>query len=353
MSAHPYQGLPGHQFWRDAVSATESFRVDPVVSPRLGIALDERVATAGSCFAQHISRHLAAAGFEPFLTEPGLHLDADQRRALSYGVFPARFGNIYTVRQLLQLFIECIDGRAVAEDVWRRPDGRFVDALRPQVTSAGYDSETQVRGERRLHLAAVRQMFEQCQVFIFTLGLTEAWRSRLDGTVYPQAPGITAGEYDADRHEFVNFDVSENIADLDLLLRRLKALNPGIRVILTVSPVPLIATFEPRHVLVSNTYSKSVLRVAAEAAWRSHEWVDYFPSYELITGSFSGNAYYEADCRNISTLGVAHAMRCFLSNYTSAGACPPERTPVQATANHSDSWADIVCDEEALDRIRP
>ena len=28
-------------------------------------------------------------------------------------------------------------------------------------------------------------MFTQCQVFVFTLGLTEAWRSRIDGTVYP------------------------------------------------------------------------------------------------------------------------------------------------------------------------
>ena len=60
------------------------------------------------------------------------------------------------------------------------------------------------------------------------------------------------------------------------LVPDLKRLNPGVRVLLTVSPVPLIATYEPRHVLVSTTYSKSVLRVAAEQVMRRHDWVDFY-----------------------------------------------------------------------------
>jgi len=349
MSSHPYQGLPSHQFWRDAVAGLEPFRVDPVVSPRFQINGADRVATAGSCFAQHISRRLAGAGFNYFVTEPGLHLDAEQRRAGNFGVFSARFGNIYTTRQLLQLFEECVDGRTVADDVWRTPEGRFVDSLRPQIIPGGHDSEAQVRSDRAEHLLEVRRMFEQCAVFVFTLGLTEAWRSRIDGTVYPLAPGVAGGNHDPERHEFVNFDVSQVMADLDTFLGRLKTLNPGVRVFLTVSPVPLVATYEPRHVLVSSTYSKSVLRVAAEAAWRAHEWVEYFPSYEIITGSFSGNAYYESDCRNINELGVEHAMRCFLANYTEAGS-RASQTPVAGI--NADAWADVVCDEEALARVR-
>jgi hypothetical protein len=349
MSAHPYQGLPAHQFWRDAIAAVEPFRVDPVVSPRFRIGGDDRVATAGSCFAQHISRRLAGAGFNYFVTEPGLHLDAEQRRAGNFGVFSARFGNLYTTRQLMQLFEECVDGRKVAEAVWRTPEGRCVDALRPQVEPAGFDTEAQVLAARAEHLAATRRMFAECDVFVFTLGLTEAWRSRVDGTVFPLAPGVVAGEFDPSRHEFVNFDVAQVMADLDAFLRRLKALNPGVRVVLTVSPVALAATYEPRHVLVSTTYSKSVLRVAAEAAWRAHDWVDYFPSYEIITGSFSGGAYFEADCRGVNALGVEHAMRCFLANYTQAGARAPQ-APVPGI--DADAWSDVVCDEEALARIR-
>jgi hypothetical protein len=349
MSTHPYKDLPAPQFWREAIAGVEPFRVDPVVAARFRIAGDDRVATAGSCFAQHISRRLAGIGFNHFVTEPGLHLDAEARRAQNYGVFSARYGNLYTTRQLLQLFEECVDGRAVAEDVWRTADGRFVDALRPQILPGGFDSEDAVRAERAAHRAEVRRLFEQCDVFVFTLGLTEAWRSRIDGTVYPLAPGIAGGDYDPDRHEFVNFDVLQVMVDLDAFLRRLKALNPGVRVVLTVSPVPLAATYEPRHVLVSTTYSKSVLRVAAETAWRTHDWVDYFPSYEIVTGSFSGGAYYEGDCRNVNALGVEHAMRCFLANYTDAGT-RVSQAPVAGIG--VEAWADVVCDEEALARIR-
>jgi len=85
-------------------------------------------------------------------------------------------------------------------------------------------------------------------------------------------------------HEFVNFGVAEIVADMQLFVEKLLGVNPRAKMILTVSPVPLIATYEDRHVLVSNTYSKSVLRVAAEEISKRNPMCDYFPSYEIITG---------------------------------------------------------------------
>src|SRR3546814_5220395 len=72
--------------------------------------------------------------------------------------------------------------------------------------------------------------------------------------------------------------------------------------LLTVSPVPLIATYEPEHVLCATTYSKSVLRVAATMLARGREWVDYYPSYEIITGSYNRSVYYESDYRGVNSL---------------------------------------------------
>lgn len=349
MNRNPYQGLPDHQFWRRAVAGIEPFLFDPVTSTKFTIGRNERVATAGSCFAQHISNRLVRHGFNYYVPEAGEQLPEDQRKALNYGVFSARFGNLYTTRQLLQLFQECFDGRTAAEAVWQREDGRFVDALRPQITPAGYSSEDEVLAERKPHLAAVRRMFEDCDIFVFTLGLTESWRSRLDGTAYPLAPGVSGGGFDPERHEFVNLDVMEVMADLDEFLRRLKGVNPRIKVILTVSPVPLVATYEPRNVLVATTYSKSVLRVAAETAYRKYDWVDYFPSYEIITGNYNNSAYYEADYRGINAIGVDHAMRCFLAHYTDIGAgkAKPAAAFVAPTSND-----DVICDEEAIEQIR-
>ena len=62
----------------------------------------------------------------------------------------------------------------------------------------------------------------------------------------------------------MNARVGDVRDDMLTFLERLFAVNPAARVILTVSPVPLIATYADRHVLVSNTYSKAALRAAAE-----------------------------------------------------------------------------------------
>lgn len=344
----PYSGLPDHQFWRRAVAGGEPFLLDPVVAPRFVIAPEHRVATAGSCFAQHIARRLAASGLNYFVTEAGGHLPADARAGANYGVFSARFGNIYTTRQLLQLFEECFEGRGNAEAAWQRQDGRWVDPLRAQVEPDGFGSPGEVAADREQHLDAVRRMFSECDVFVFTLGLTEAWRSRVDGTVFSSAPGVAGGTFDPERHEFVNFGVEDVVADLRAVLDGLRQRNPGVRVLLTVSPVPLIATFEPRHVLVSNTASKATLRVAAEEAWRRFDWVDYFPSYEIITGNFNDSAYYDPDYRGVNAQGVDHAMRCFMRHYTEEAAKAgggAAAAPVVAGG----SLDGVVCDEEALD----
>ncbi|MES2303044.1 MAG: GSCFA domain-containing protein, partial [Pseudomonadota bacterium] len=87
----------------------------------------------------------------------------------------------------------------------------------------------------------------------------------------------------------------------------------------TVSPVPLVATAENRHALVATTYSKSVLRVVAEEVARTDSRVEYFPSYEIITGSYSRGRYFESDLRSVTPEGVAHVMRVFMKHFSSAG----------------------------------
>ncbi len=348
---NPYAGLPDHQFWRRSVSRIEAHRFDPVVNPRFQIAASDKVATAGSCFAQHISRRLQAIDFNYFIPEAGRHLGPAERQRRNYGVFSARFGNLYTTAQLRQLFEEAFGERRPLEQAWRRADGRYVDAYRPQVEPDGYVDARAVSQDREDHLAAVRRMFREADVFIFTLGLTEAWRSRGDGWVFPLAPGVAAGDYDPQAYEAVNYTVAEVEADLTLFLDALKQINPDVRVLLTVSPVPLIATFENRHVLTSTTYSKAVLRVVADEVLRRYGWVDYFPSYEIITGSYAGGLYYEDDYREVNQVGVGHAMRCFLGNYVSREG---EVTGTQTTAPPPPpaSTGGIVCDEEMIDAVR-
>ena len=353
MSRHAYSDLPDHCFWRESIAAPAPQDVDPVVSAKFRIAPSDRVATAGSCFASYVSRRLAASGFSYFVTEPAHPaFEAALAERFNYGVYTARYGAIYTARHLRQLLQRAYGLYLPEEDVWRGQGLRVIDPYRPQIQPNGFSSAAELAADRKQHFAAVRLAVERMDVFVFTLGLTEAWVSARDGTVFPLCPGVAGGEFDPARHKFRNFDVGEVAADLAWTLDFIASKNPRARTILTVSPVPLAATAEDRSVLVSTTYSKSVLRVAAEQISRQHRRVAYFPSYEIVTGAFARGGYFAADLRSVTQAGVDHVMRLFMQHY--GGEAPaPAAAPADASRKMLDEMQEasrVVCEEEMLGR---
>ena len=345
----PYSGLADYQFWRRAIERTPLRSVDPVVAGKFKLKKSDRVATAGSCFAQHISRTLESSGLNYYVAEPTPPgMAGEEGISKNYGVFSARFGNLYTARQLLQLFDRAYNRFVPKDSAWKRHDGRWADPFRPAIEPEGFATAQDVEDARTEHFSAVRSMFETLDVFVFTLGLTEGWRSRFDGAVFPLAPGVVAGAMDDQSYEFINFGVAETAGDLNAFIERLRSVNRKSRIILTVSPVPLIATYEDRHVLVSTTYSKSVLRAAAEEVVLQNEDVAYFPSYEIITGAFNRGAYFEDDLRSVRAEGVEHVMSLFLSHYTDTTSIRPE-TAGSIVAREAEAGMHVVCDEVWMD----
>ena len=350
--AHPYSDLPDSAFWRRAVSELGEAEIDPVTRPAFSISRSDRVATAGSCFAQHLSRAIAQLGFGYLVTEAGPASPAAVDE--SYGVFSARFGNIYTTAQFLQLFERAYGLFAPQDDAWVREDGAVVDPFRPRIQAPGFVTVEAMREDREAHLAAVRAMFETCDVLVFTLGQTECWAAP-DGAVVPLAPGAAGAPLDRCEYGFRNLTPGAIEADLLGAVDRLRSVNPAAHVVLTVSPVAMIATYEPRHVLESNGYSKAALRVAAEAVAQARAGVSYFPSYEIILGPAAGGRYLAPDRRNVTEEGVAHVMSIFTRHYLNdrAPAAPASSmtpaAPVRDTADLA-ALQGVVCDEESLDR---
>jgi hypothetical protein len=355
MTKHPYQSLPDNAFWRKAVAAPPPSDVDPVGEFRLRIDPETKVATAGSCFAQHIARHLRQSGFNYFVAEPGHPiLPLNVREANGYGLFSCRYGNIYTARQLRQLMDRAYGRFEPREPAWADVPWDVRDPYRPTAQPGGFVSEEEMMLDRAQHLASVRRMFENLDVFIFTLGLTECWRSRDDGAVFPLCPGVEGGQFDPERHEFYNQSVDEVTNDLASFVTALAEVNSRAEIVLTVSPVPLVATADPGvHVLTATTYSKAVLRVAAETTFRNFANVHYFPAYEIVTGAFNRGGYYAADLRNVLEEGVSHVMRLFMQH--AAGAEPSAHRPkpgdlTDATyLKAAQKLVEIECDEIALD----
>ena len=355
MTDHPYRGLPDAAFWRRAVVPQGAWS-DPVAGPFLRLSPTDRVATAGSCFAQHIARHLAASGFSYLVTEPAHPIvPPDAARAAGYGLFSARTGNIYTTLQLLQLFDRAYGDFMPAEDAWVEPDGRAIDPFRPTIQPGGFASEAEMRADRAHHLACVRRMFETLDVMVFTLGLTETWVSRVDGAAFPLCPGVAGGRFDPDAHAFRNLTVGEVRDQLLAFVDRLRRVNPAARLVLTVSPVPLMATAAGGHVLPATIYSKSVLRVAAQEVVETVADAFYFPSYEIITGPQARGAFWADDLREVTEAGVSHVMSVFLRHAAGVEGAAPPASPAPPPAEDgaiaaARQWVQTMCDEALLDR---
>ena len=176
---------------------------------------------------QHISRHLKKNGYNVLDVEPppkGLPKKLHQK--FGFSMYSARYGNIYTVRQLLQLAQEAAGEWTPHNYIWEK-DGRFYDALRPAVEPEGLDSKEEVVEHRQFHISQVKKLFERLDLFIFTLGLTEMWIHKESGTVYPTAPGTLAGQFNESLFEFKNAQFSEILSDFKRFQNTIKKIRGG------------------------------------------------------------------------------------------------------------------------------
>jgi len=283
---------------------------------------------------------------------PGL--DAKAAADYGYGLYSARYANIYTSRQLLQLVRESRGEFRPADPVWER-NGRFYDSMRPSVEPEGLCSPDAVLDHRAYHLTKVLEVVGTADLFIFTLGLTETWIDAQSGTIYPTAPGTIAGSYDSGVHRFHTLTCLEVYDDMRTFFDLVTDLNPNIRFLLTVSPVPLTATASGHHVLAATTYSKSVLRAAAGQLFQERDNVDYFPSYEIFVSSLSKGQYFHPNLRSIRPEGVRAAMNTFFAAHDGGSLAVEEPLPINPdngrTAVPSDPDEEVVCEEVLLDAL--
>ncbi|MCB1365351.1 MAG: GSCFA domain-containing protein [Rhodobacteraceae bacterium] len=364
---NPYSDLPKTSFWRTGVAEASPYAPVGIYEKKWEIGKEEKVAAAGSCFAQHVSRNLKTRGFNVIDKEPAPYgLPENLRGKFGYEMYSARYGNIYTAHQLLQLAKEAILEEVPADPVWKGADGRYHDAFRPNVEPAGLETREEVEIHRRQHLKCVRSILHEMDVFVFTFGLTEAWVHKETGTVYPTAPGVLAGTFDEDRYQFKNYNYSEVMSAFLEFIKIVTQFRNGreFRTLVTVSPVPLTATATGKHILPATIYSKSVLRAVAGDLSEQHGNIDYFPSYEIITNQAAQSRFYAENLRSIRAEGVETAMKAFFSEHGEDEARLAQMTDVKAedvasgmeqveriaSESESEKWErDIICEDELLE----
>jgi hypothetical protein len=261
---NPYDALEPKAFWKLSVAGVEG-EVLPWPAKVFPLSGQDRIATAGSCFAQNVAKYLRAA--------PDVSLMETETLGETDPVYSGRYGNIYTPRQMTELLDECLSGTPdLGAPIIRRSDERYVDVFRPFMATNGFDSAKAVLDARAAHLTAIRPVFTDSSIFVFTLGLTEVWcadQGSTPGRAYPVCPGVYSDDHNRP-YTFCNLSFAESLADTTRFLNRLAAVNPGVRVILTVSPVPLTATASGDHVLTATMLSKMLSTSHRTKWWLTH-----------------------------------------------------------------------------------
>lgn len=274
--------------------------------PKFALDADERVFCLGSCFARNIEEHLILNDIE--VLSKRLNCPIEEWSARPNGIV-----NKFTTHSILNEIENLEIGSAdIGEQHFCEvPDGWVDLQLTPHATPVTLERAI----ERRRYL--IDEYFARLRdatVVIITLGLNEVWRDETTGLYLNKPPPLAIARRSEGRYALYITDADENHAVLEEICTRLMAFNRNLKIVLTVSPVPMESTFSGRDVAIANTLSKATLRAAAQALVDSHDAVDYFPSFEMITQAPKHEAYAE-DLRHVRNAAVGGVVQTFLANY--------------------------------------
>ncbi len=281
------------------------------LSPKFQIKKDEPVFTVGSCFARNIEHALIKSGIDVITTRC---LIPDELYELT-GV-GARNGalNAYTPHSMLDLLRWSDRGDRMSAGALDLGDGNWADMLVSGLKFMSREELELVRGK----ILNTYEELSSARTVIITLGYTEAWFDKVDNTFVNRSPAATrATMKHGNRYQFQNADALAVLDCLDKIVKiiRIKT-NDTAKIVFTTSPVPMHGTFTENDVICANMYSKSTLLSAAVATAAKYDFVDYFPSYEMVFYS-SPQLAWEDDGIHVKPSLVGEIVSRFTNAYIS------------------------------------
>ncbi len=215
-----------------------------------------RFFTMGSCFARNLSKSLSDSGYASHHMEISEYINTT-------------FAN--------RVFVDWLSNADIDEAV----RDRIVELLPP---GASRESTLQV--------------IKTSDVFILTLGVAPAFFDRATGAFVLPRPSALNSRALAEKYRFRTTSVQENVDNVLHLIEFIRRISPEIRIVVTVSPVPLLASFEHESAVQADCLSKSIMRLVAHEVVNNSNIPNilYWPSFEVFrwAGSNASN-YYAAD----------------------------------------------------------
>lgn len=156
--------------------------------------------------------------------------------------------------------------------------------------------------------AAAAKKLTEAKTLIITFGT--AWVYRHIAT-----DKVVANCHKVDAKEFIRFRLaaSEIAEQYIILINQLKAVNPALQIIFTVSPV--------RHIkdgATENNISKGILLQAIQAITKLTPNTHYFPAYELMVDELRDYRYYANDMLHPSETAINYIFDRFCEAFFSS-----------------------------------
>ncbi|MDD4108126.1 MAG: GSCFA domain-containing protein [Prolixibacteraceae bacterium] len=147
------------------------------------------------------------------------------------------------------------------------------------------------------------QFLKSANFLFLTFGTAWIYEYRITGTVVSNCHKIPDKEFKRFR-----LTPSEIIDEYKSLLPEIWKLNPGLKIVFTISPV--------RHWkdgAIENQRSKATLLLAAEIIIKGFETdkCNYFPAYEIMMDELRDYRFYEEDMIHLSTSAINHIWSIF------------------------------------------
>ncbi len=138
-------------------------------------------------------------------------------------------------------------------------------------------------------------------IFIITYGTAYVYSLKSTGKTVTNCHKLPENLFTRKR-----LSVEDIVADWSLLIQDLKAYNPNIKLVFTVSPI--------RHWkdgAHENQLSKSTLLLAIDELIRQNDFCYYFPSYEILMDELRDYRFYAEDMLHPSQIAIEYIRELF------------------------------------------
>lgn len=284
-------------------SRTRRVALLPRLDPKFTFQTEDRLFTIGSCFARYVESELEKYGYAFRTRLRENQVEPDECTS------PNGFFNKFTTASMLN------------EVRWALTDAVFPQAAYTEVNDRWSDGQLVASFASLERMKTIRARVQDIfadirgsQFLVLTLGLVESWFDTETGLFLNSAPTSAHISKYPGRYQVHVLDYVDNMRHLNEIHETVKAANPDIRFVVTVSPVPLGATFTGQDIVVANAYSKATLRAVAGDFCGARDDADYFPSFEAVTESAPPAAWMD-DAIHVRTEMVRCVIAHFMKNY--------------------------------------